>query len=52
MLLLPAVMTLMGRANWWAPGVLRRWHARHGLRDDAEPVVEPSPAPALASVDS
>jgi RND superfamily putative drug exporter len=48
MLLLPAVMTLMGRANWWAPPTLRRWHARRGLREhDAAPPVEPTPVPVL-----
>ena len=31
MLLVPATMTLLGRANWWAPGPLRRLHARFGL---------------------
>ena len=33
MLLLPAAMSLMGRANWWAPGPLRRLHARTGLTE-------------------
>ena len=28
MLLVPATMTLLGRANWWAPGPLRRLHDR------------------------
>jgi putative drug exporter of the RND superfamily len=54
MLLLPAVMTLMGRANWWAPPAARRWHARHGLRDDPSegPVAAVgSAAPALVSAD-
>ncbi|MEE6258548.1 MMPL family transporter [Plantactinospora sonchi] len=27
-LLLPAVMSLLGEWNWWAPGPLRRWHDR------------------------
>ena len=31
LLLVPATMTLLGRANWWAPGPLRRLHARLGL---------------------
>ncbi|HEY1178712.1 MAG TPA: MMPL family transporter, partial [Phytomonospora sp.] len=31
--LMPAAMRLTGRANWWAPGPLRRLHARVGLRD-------------------
>ncbi|MCV7061423.1 MMPL family transporter [Mycolicibacterium vaccae] len=28
MVLLPALMHLMGRWNWWAPPPLARWHAR------------------------
>lgn len=31
MLLVPAVMTILGRANWWAPGVLRRLYERTAL---------------------
>ena len=31
MLLVPATMTLLGRANWWAPRPLRRLHERLGL---------------------
>ncbi len=31
MLLVPATMTLLGRANWWAPRPLRRLHDRLGL---------------------
>ena len=27
-LLLPAVMSVLGERNWWAPAPLRRWHAR------------------------
>jgi RND superfamily putative drug exporter len=33
MLLVPAAMKLMGRANWWAPAALRRVHDRFGLRE-------------------
>lgn len=32
-LLVPATMRLLGDANWWAPGGLRRVHARFGLRE-------------------
>lgn len=32
--LVPAFMRLAGRANWWAPGPLRRLHARVGLREN------------------
>jgi putative drug exporter of the RND superfamily len=37
-LLLPALMRLAGNANWYAPGPLRRLHARFGLREQADPV--------------
>jgi uncharacterized membrane protein YdfJ with MMPL/SSD domain len=37
--LVPATMTLLGRANWWAPGPLRRLHRRLGLHElPARPV--------------
>ena len=32
-LLVPSLMVLMGRWNWWAPRPLRRLHARIGLRE-------------------
>jgi len=32
-LLVPATMRLLGSANWWAPGPLRRWWERHGHRE-------------------
>ena len=31
--LVPAAMKLTGRATWWAPGPLRRFHDRFGLRE-------------------
>jgi RND superfamily putative drug exporter len=34
MLLLPAAMSLLGRANWWTPPPLRRLHQRIGLGED------------------
>jgi len=38
MLLVPATMTLLGDWNWWAPGPMRRLHARFGLSEaPAEP---------------
>lgn len=38
-LLVPAVMRLTGRATWWAPGPLKRFHERFGLSEaGAEPV--------------
>jgi RND superfamily putative drug exporter len=33
MLLVPAVMSLLGDWNWWAPEPLRRFHARYGLHE-------------------
>ncbi|MFJ7078660.1 MMPL family transporter [Streptomyces sp. NPDC098781] len=32
-LLVPAVMRLTGRATWWAPGPLRRFHDRFGMSE-------------------
>jgi len=32
-LLVPATMRLLGTANWWAPGPLRRWWERHAIRE-------------------
>ena len=32
-LLVPALMRIAGRANWWAPAWLRRVHRRFGLSD-------------------
>jgi uncharacterized membrane protein YdfJ with MMPL/SSD domain len=32
-LLVPALMALLGRWNWWAPAPLRRLHARVGLNE-------------------
>jgi len=37
-LLVPATMRLLGRANWYAPGPLRRLYKRYGIREsDGEP---------------
>ncbi|MFH9062497.1 MMPL family transporter [Streptomyces coeruleorubidus] len=44
-LLVPAVMRLTGRATWWAPGPLRRFHERFGLSEAGqEPARAPEPA--------
>jgi len=51
MLLMPAVMSLMGRANWWAPRPLRRLHDRIGLTD-AAPAPAHVPAPQLETAGS
>ena len=45
--LVPAFMRLAGRVNWWAPGPLRRLHARVGIQEAA---AAPEPAvPAQAA---
>jgi RND superfamily putative drug exporter len=31
-MLVPATMRLLGRANWWAPRPLRWLYARYGIR--------------------
>ncbi|BCB74464.1 hypothetical protein GCM10022251_73860 [Phytohabitans flavus] len=49
-LLVPATMRLLGRANWWAPAPLRRFYARHGLREGADPPPRADPRPAPARV--
>ncbi|HEX2266539.1 MAG TPA: efflux RND transporter permease subunit [Solirubrobacterales bacterium] len=36
-LLVPSLMELLGRWNWWAPRPLRRLHARIGLREADSP---------------
>ncbi|TFV87377.1 MMPL family transporter [Blastococcus sp. CT_GayMR16] len=42
-LLVPATMRLLGNANWYAPGPLRRLYARYGIREsDGEQSAEPT----------
>ncbi len=43
--LTPALMKMAGRANWWAPAPLRRFHLRWGLWEN-EPVALPIQLPA------
>jgi RND superfamily putative drug exporter len=40
--LVPAFMRLAGRANWWAPGWMRKIHDRFGISESA-PGSEPAP---------
>jgi RND superfamily putative drug exporter len=48
-ILVPATMTLLGRANWWAPPALRRVHRRFGLHEAPLPASTPAGPPiALA----
>jgi RND superfamily putative drug exporter len=42
-LLVPSLMALLGRWNWWAPAPLRRLHKRPGLAE-----AEPRPSPPVA----
>jgi trehalose monomycolate/heme transporter len=44
-LLVPATMRLLGRANWWAPRPLRRLYARYGIKEET-----PGPAPVPSRV--
>ncbi|HET6570941.1 MAG TPA: MMPL family transporter [Solirubrobacterales bacterium] len=39
-LLVPSLMQLLGKWNWWAPAPLRRLHARYGISES-----EPRPSP-------
>jgi len=43
-MLVPATMRLLGRANWWAPRPLRRLYARYGIReaDETKPAGQPA----------
>ena len=50
-ILVPATMTLLGPANWWAPGPLRRLHQRLGLHEAPVHPVSPPAAQALATAD-
>jgi len=54
-ILVPATMTLLGQANWWAPAPLRRLHQRLGLhKTPAHPASLAGPpatdAPATADL--
>jgi len=45
-LLVPALMGLLGRANWWSPAWLRRVHDRVGLTEHAPDMAAPQPSGA------
>jgi uncharacterized membrane protein YdfJ with MMPL/SSD domain len=40
-LLVPALMELLGKWNWWAPAPLRRLHERFGISESAVPGTAP-----------
>ena len=44
-LLVPSLMALLGKWNWWAPAPLRRLHGRFGISETAPPAAE---APTLS----
>jgi RND superfamily putative drug exporter len=44
-ILVPALMRMMGPANWWAPRPLRRLHDRFGISEVERPTPDPVPAP-------
>jgi RND superfamily putative drug exporter len=46
-LLVPSLMALLGRWNWWQPRILRRLHRRIEVREGATPKV---PKPAATAV--
>ena len=45
-ILVPATMTLLGKANWWAPAPLRRLHQRLGLHEAPAHPASPAGRPA------
>jgi RND superfamily putative drug exporter len=47
MLLLPAFMRLMGRANWWAPQPLVKLHERIGINEEEGDVRRVTPVTAV-----
>jgi RND superfamily putative drug exporter len=49
-LLVPAFMKVAGRANWWAPAPLARWHARRGWSEG--PSAPPVPLADRAMVET
>ncbi|MCF2529145.1 MMPL family transporter [Yinghuangia soli] len=49
MLAVPAAMTLLGRAAWWAPGPLRRLHGKYGFTEGASQSGGPAQADAKAA---
>jgi RND superfamily putative drug exporter len=42
-LLVPSLMALLGKWNWWAPAPLRRLHDRFGISETALAEAEPGP---------
>jgi len=49
MLLVPAFMHVLGRANWWAPKPLARLHARFGISESGAPEIATEARQGVAS---
>ncbi|ANS70218.1 membrane tranport protein [Streptomyces lincolnensis] len=45
-----AVMRLLGRAAWWAPGPLARFYTRYGIKEGDLPEGEPSEKPVPVGI--
>jgi RND superfamily putative drug exporter len=50
--LVPALMRMAGRANWWAPPRLRRLHLRYGIYEDEPLAVLDLPGAEKAHLDA
>ena len=48
-LLVPATMRLMGDLNWYAPGPLRRFYARFGVREGGDGPTAAAASPRSAT---
>jgi uncharacterized membrane protein YdfJ with MMPL/SSD domain len=42
-MLVPAVMRLLGGANWWAPAPLARWWSSHGVSESSDGAADTGP---------
>ncbi|MEV6670210.1 MMPL family transporter [Streptomyces sp. NPDC051162] len=51
-ILLPAAMRLLGDRSWWAPGPLRRFHARYGISEEGAAQTPVAVAVARADTDA
>ena len=49
-LLVPATMRLLGRANWWGPGPLRRLYACYGISEAEREAAAPDFSPTGTAV--
>lgn len=52
LVLVPATMTLLGKANWWAPAPLRRLHDRIDLKEASSPgITDTSTSTRVSAMD-